>query len=38
MSWSVPRITWANMSPPMVLVPNGWASDGGALRVLVMAV
>ncbi len=38
MSWSVPRMTWANMSPPMVLVPKGWEREGGAFRVLVMLV
>ena len=38
MSCRVPRITWANMSPPMRLVPKGWLADGGALRVLVIAV
>ncbi len=31
-------MTWANMSPPMLLVPKGWESDGGELRVLVMVV
>ena len=38
MSWRAPAMTWANMSPPMALVPKGWAADGGALRVSVMAV
>ena len=38
MSFSVPAMTWANMSLPMALVPNGLVHDGGALRVLVMAV
>ena len=29
-------MTWANMSPPMVLVPKGWDREGGAFRVLVI--
>ena len=38
MSFSTPRITWANMSFPMALVPKGWPHVGGTLRSLVMSV
>ena len=38
MSFSTPAMTWANMSLPMALVPNGLAADGGSLRLLVMEV
>ena len=38
MSFSTPAITWANMSLPMELVPNGLVHDGGSFRLLVMVV
>ena len=38
MSFSTPRMTWANMSLPMALVPKGLVADGGSLRLFVMSV
>ena len=31
-------MAWANTSPPMELVPMGWAREGGAFSVLVIEV
>ena len=36
MSFSTPAMTWANMSLPMALVPNGFVHDGGSFRLLVI--
>ena len=38
MSFSTPAMTWANMSLPMALVPNGFVHDGGSFRLLVISV
>ena len=38
MSFSTPAMTWANISFPMELVPNGFVHEGGSLRLFVMVV
>ena len=38
MSFSTPAMTWANMSFPMALVPNGFDHEGGSFRLFVSEV
>jgi len=38
MSFSTPAMTWANMSFPMELVPNGFVHEGGSFRLFVIVV